>query len=187
MERYLESDEDMEDFLIDAGTLDVKLERLSEGKKDRVWEKEELKDLVKELSGLEKLKKSARRRGLDVSRYIELRTKDPKDIPIFKVESESKEYFLYSKKEMDELMKEEEKKKAKAKPPPKGGVPPEAGKEEEIEEVTITKAEKLPEVIQMEEAMHKVEKRGVRIMGDKVEPRRQFIQEHAPEVKNLDI
>ncbi len=275
MERYLESDEDMEDFLIDAGTSDAKLIRLKEGKKDRVWEKEELKDLVKELCELEKLKKTAQRRGLDVLRYIELRAKDPKDIPIFKVESESKEYFLYSKKEMDKLMKEEEKKKAKAKPPPKGGVPPEAGKEEEIEEVTITKVEKLPEVIQMEEAMRKVEKRGVRIipdvdpkeahplyrieeekntyplydfreiakkirelgrrgmtiqrykglgemnptqlwettmdpeqrtilkvtledaveadriftvlMGDKVEPRRQFIQEHAPEVKNLDI
>ncbi len=263
MERYLESDEDMEDFLIDVGTSDARLISLKEGKRDRVWEKEELKDLVKELSILEKLKKTARRRGLDVSRYIELRAKNPKDIPIFKVESKAEEYFLYSKEEADELIREEEKRKGRAK------------KDEEIEEVTITKAEKLPEVIQMEEAMGKVEERGIRIipgidpkeapplyrieeernahplydfreiakkirelgrrgmtiqrykglgemnptqlwettmdpeqrtilkvtledaveadriftvlMGDQVEPRREFIQAHAPEVKNLDI
>jgi DNA gyrase subunit B len=163
-ERYLESNGDMDDFLIDSGINNTKLIRLKDGKKDRVWEKGELKELIKELSTLEQMKKIVQRRGLDILKYIELRAKDAGDIPIFKVERDNEEYFLYSKKEADELMKEEEERKAKVKPKEKVAEPPEEGKEEEIvEELTILKAEQLPEVIQMEEVIRKVEKRGVKI------------------------
>lgn len=265
-EEYIGSDEEMDNLLIREGVAGVRLIRLKDRREDRVWEGEELGGAIAELARLERLMKQAQQRNLDVQKYIELRTNNSKSIPLYKVEVDGREKYVYSDRELSEVLERERARRMR-------GEEIEERLEEELEGVVVTSAEKLAEVRELELGIRRVERKGINVlpgtvggpplyrieegksqydiydfreivvkievlgrrgieiqrykglgemnpeqlwettmnpakrtilqvtledaveadrifttlMGQKVEPRRKFIQAHAPEVRNLDI
>jgi len=109
-EEYIQTEEQMEEILLDMGTEDVVLVK---NKGQKQLNSKQLRELLDALTALEKLGRAIERRGVKLQNYIAFRSPKTKKLPIFMVKVERDTQFLYSDKELAQLVKEREKKLGK--------------------------------------------------------------------------
>jgi DNA gyrase subunit B len=109
-EEYIETEEDMNELLLELGSEDLTLVRLKD--KTKIGEKK-LLDLLHVLVQLEKYTSGIHKKGIELPRYLLLRDKKTKKLPYFRVKVEGEDQFLYSDEELAEVIKKYEKKKGK--------------------------------------------------------------------------
>lgn len=245
-ERYIESDDDFDKFILDAGTKGATLVQLST---NRVFSEPEVRKIVADLATLEKLSTVVRRKGFEFSDYLRMRDEQTKKLPLYWIKTRAGETYLYSEKELatieenreelsiiefaehreiEETLKRIEKKGIDIVPlihPKKEQAPlykmvVNNGKEyflctladiistvrqlgqsgmtiqrykglgemnpAQLWETTMNPRHRTISQVRLEDAAE-AENIFTTLMGERVEPRRQFIQQHAPEAKNLDF
>ncbi len=261
-EIYIESEEELDRYLIDNTIGEIGLAKLENGKETVDFKVEQVKDIINGLMELEKLIRKVKRKGVDWQEYWRLRKQGR--LPLYKVKDDSKERYLYSEKEIKDFRKALIARKSQTAEELSVEIDKEVDKEvKDLWELgkidaIVNKLEKNKlnlegydreneenifrivqgaeeyDVNSFKELLEKVKdmgKKGISIqrykglgemnpdqlwettmdprkrtllqvkledvveadrifttlMGDKVEPRRVFIQSNAPEVKNLDI
>lgn len=109
-EEYIDTEDEMNDLLIELGTEGMEVKRL----KDKyVLKDKKLRTLLSLLNELESLSHSIERRGAKFSKYLGFRHKKTKKLPPYRVKVEQEPIFLYDEDELAKLIKEEEKRMGK--------------------------------------------------------------------------
>ena len=104
-ERYIERDEEFDEYIVGLGLADAKLVRL----KDRyTFTKNKFREIVNILVELEKLSQVVRRKGISFNAYMKLWNKETGKLPLYRVRDEVGEKFLYTEKEFAKVMEKEE-------------------------------------------------------------------------------
>ena len=120
--------------------------------------------------------------GYDLTKYAEIEQEADKKIPLFTVTSGKTDAFVYSLKELFKTVKEAGSSGATIQRyKGLGEMNP-----EQLWETTMDPSKRSLIKVAIEDAAD-AEQIFTTLMGDKVEPRRAFIESHALEVKNLDI
>jgi len=104
-EEYIQTEQQMDEMLLDLGREGHKLMVLKDKK---VFTDNQFKDLLGLLVELDKIGKSLGKKGVEISKYLSFRHQKSRKMPIYRVKVESKELFLYSDKELAELRSKEE-------------------------------------------------------------------------------
>jgi len=110
-EEYIQTEEHMDEMLLDLGTEGMELAK-AKGKK--VVNNKQLRELLETLDTVERLGRSVERRGVNLQKYIALRQAKTKKLPIFMAKVEGETHFLYSDAELAKLVQDREKKAGKA-------------------------------------------------------------------------
>ncbi len=104
-EEYISTEQEMKMFLIDQGIESLQVEH---GKEKRTLTDKKLKELMELLLRLERLMNAIERRGIKLSKYLRLRNKKTKKLPLYKVTIEGEEKYLYTDDELAALKGSEE-------------------------------------------------------------------------------
>jgi DNA gyrase subunit B len=105
--RYLSTDEEMDDFLIENGTSGVKFKELDSGK---TFNETQFQKLVESLVRLARVLNSVQQKGLNPRKYLESRNPKNGKLPLYLVKTADEERFIYNDKELAQLTSSEEKK-----------------------------------------------------------------------------
>ncbi|MFA5311485.1 MAG: DNA topoisomerase (ATP-hydrolyzing) subunit B [Candidatus Omnitrophota bacterium] len=105
-EEYIQTEQEMDEMLLDLGREGHKLICLKD-KKD--FTDNQFKSLLELLVALDKIGRSLGKKGVDIAKYISFRHQKTKKMPIYRVKAEGKELFLYSDKELAALTDKDEK------------------------------------------------------------------------------
>ncbi len=109
-EEYIETEEQMQNLILELGSENSTLIHLKD--KEKISDKKFL-ELLNLLVSLDKLASGMERRGVELSKYISFRQKKTKTLPIYKVKVEGEDQFLYNDEELADVIKKFEKKKGK--------------------------------------------------------------------------
>jgi len=109
-EEYIDTEERMNELLLEMGTEGMNLKR---AKDKKVFSEKQIKRLLELLIEMENLSRVIERKGVELSKYLSFRQPKTKKLPIFKVKVEEKDKFLYSDQELAKLTAQEEKKRGK--------------------------------------------------------------------------
>ena len=109
-EEYIETEEQMNDLLLELGSEGSTLIRLKD--KQKIVDKK-LLELLKLLVSLDKMAVGVEKRGVQLSKYIGLIDKKTKKLPIYRVKVEGEDQFLYNDEELAEVIRRYEKWKKK--------------------------------------------------------------------------
>jgi len=105
-EEYIQTEQQMNDMLLDLGREGHRLMRL----KDKAsFTDNQFKELLYQLVELDKLGKNLDKKGVDLTKYLILRHQKTKKMPIYRVKVEGKEHFVYSDRELAGLTDKESK------------------------------------------------------------------------------
>lgn len=141
----------------------------------RTWEFSESRELDRLIKKLEKI-------DIPVLPYEKEEVDERKTKPRYRIEENGKVFLLYGTREILETIKEIGKR----------GIQITRYKglgemdSEQLWETTMNPETRTVLQVKMEDAVE-AEKVFTVLMGEQVEPRRRFIQDHAPEVRNLDV
>ncbi len=109
-EEYIDTEDEMNDLLIELGAEGMEVKRL---KDKAILKDKKLRTLLELLTELEGLAHSIERRGVKFSKYLGLRHKKTKKLPIYRAKVEQEPIFLYNEDELAKLIKQEEKRMGK--------------------------------------------------------------------------
>ena len=109
-EQYIETEEEMSRLVLDLGSEGVTLLRVKD--KEKI-EGKKLIELLTLLTSLESMAGGITRRGIELSKYVDLLNKKTKKLPYYRVKVDGEDQFLYDDEELAELVKKFEKKKGK--------------------------------------------------------------------------
>ena len=107
-EEYLQTEEALNDLLLDLGTEEVQLIRL---KDKRSFTDKELKQILELLIDLDNLSASLEKRGIGLKNFWELRHPKTKKLPLYRLKVGEKHQFAYDDDELARFVKEEEKRR----------------------------------------------------------------------------
>jgi DNA gyrase subunit B len=177
-EEYIQTEDHMNNLLLELGSEGHALIRLKDKKE---FTDKQLKAILDALVDLGGLSNAVERRGVDFPKYIGFRHKKTKKLPLYMVKVEGIDHFLYNDDELskyipeeEEPVKKEEEKPAKGKDK-KGKVakaaekPKEAVKEEPVEKVRAPSYIEFYEAREIEKIIDRIEKLGVDIEDYDVE------------------
>ena len=245
-ERYIESDEEFDEYVISLGLEDSKLVRLGE---KQAFSESKFRDVVKTLVLLEGLSRVIERKGVSFDEYLKLWNKKTGKLPLYRIKDGTEEKYFYTDKEFAKAMEERDESSVEIKEfaesreiaellrelensgvgiseviVQRDGNPvykiEENGQEhvlssvgeilskvrelgrrgidvqrykglgemnpEQLWETTMDPERRTVLKVTMEDAVE-ADRIFTILMGNKVEPRKEFIQTHALEVRNLDI
>jgi len=104
-EEYIYSEGALNEHLFDLGLDGVELIHV---KRKKAFTEAQSKELLRTISEVEHLGKSLQRKGVDFSKYLEMRHPKTKKLPIFRVKVEGDAHFLYSDQELARFTKGKE-------------------------------------------------------------------------------
>ncbi|MDO8661703.1 MAG: DNA topoisomerase (ATP-hydrolyzing) subunit B [Candidatus Omnitrophota bacterium] len=105
-EEYIQTEQQMDEMLLDLGREGHKFIALKEKKE---FSDNQFKDLLGLLVELDKIGRSLEKKGVESTKYLTFRHPKTKKMPIYRVKVDGKEHFLYSDKELAELTDKEDK------------------------------------------------------------------------------
>jgi DNA gyrase subunit B len=105
-EEYIQTEQQMDELLLDLGREGLRLMRL---KDKQTFTDNQFENLLRLLVELEKLGKHLEKKGVEFAKYLSFRHPKTKKMPIYRVKVEGKEHFLYSDKELASLTDKQEK------------------------------------------------------------------------------
>jgi DNA gyrase subunit B len=103
-EEYIQTEQQMDDLLLDLGREGHKLLRVKDKKG---FTDNQLKDLLKLLVELDKLGRYLDKKGVDFAEYLSFRHPKTKKMPVYRVKVEGKTHFLFTDKELASLTEKE--------------------------------------------------------------------------------
>ncbi len=109
-EEYIETEEHMNNIVLEMGTDDLTMTRVKDKEK---FEGKKIVDLMKVLVELDSLATGIAKRGVNLSDYIENIDKKTKKLPKYMVKVEDEDQFLHGDDELAEVIKKYEKKVGK--------------------------------------------------------------------------
>jgi DNA gyrase subunit B len=104
-EEYIQTEDDYNNLLLELGSEGMTLIR---AKDKHQFTDKQLKSILDALVELESLGSVVERSGVSLSKYISLRHKKTKKLPLYMVKVESETHFLYNDDELSEYIGEEE-------------------------------------------------------------------------------
>ena len=110
-EEYIDTEDRMNELLLDMGAEGMNLKHTKEKK---VFSEKQIRKLLELLMELEGLSRAIERKGVNFQKYLSLRDRKTKKLPIFRVKVDGDDQFLYSDQELGKLTAQEEKKRGKA-------------------------------------------------------------------------
>ena len=108
--KYISTETEMKEFLIDQGIGGMEVEVVKEKKK--IQEKK-LKEILELLIRLEKLTSAIERRGVKFGKYLEMRQTKTGKLPVYRIKIEEEYQYLYSDDELAKVRAKKGKGKAK--------------------------------------------------------------------------
>ncbi|MFH0840292.1 MAG: DNA topoisomerase (ATP-hydrolyzing) subunit B [Candidatus Omnitrophota bacterium] len=177
-EEYIDTESDMDSLLLELGTEGMQLTRLKDKK---VFEGKQLLNMLEVLVELDRLATAISKKRVPFPKFISLRKKKDKKLPIYRAKVEGEDIFLYDDKELAEVTAklEKEHKKACGK-----SAKEEGGKESSGETYDATKAIDLIELFEAREIEKLVEK--LESMNMDIEDYDPVVEEEPAKVKKSD-
>jgi len=154
-EEYVQTEQQMNDMLLDLGHEGLTLQRQNDKNK---YTDAQFKDILEGLIELEILENALHKKGVEFEKYIGLVHPKTKKLPIYRVKVEDKYHFLYNDDELAKLTKEHEGANGKAKKDDKKN-----DQGEEVEEKEELDVLEIFEAEEIEEMIHKLNKHGMDI------------------------
>jgi len=105
-EEYIQTEQEMDEMLLDLGREGHKLVSLKDKKE---FTDSQFKSLLELLVELDKVCRILNKKGVETAKYISFRHPKTKKMPIYRVKVEGKELFLYSDKELAAITEKDEK------------------------------------------------------------------------------
>jgi len=108
-EEYIQTEEQMNNLLLDLGREGLSLARLKEKKE---FSDAQFRELLNLLSQLEHVEHSLGKRGVSLAKYMQLRHQKTKKLPIYMVKVEGKTHFCYNENDLSGIAGDEAENKA---------------------------------------------------------------------------
>jgi intein/homing endonuclease len=105
-EEYIQTEQQMDDLLLDLGREGHKLLRV---KDKQTFTDNQFKELLRLLVELDKLGRYLNKKGVDFADYLNYRHPKTKKMPVYRVKVEGKDHFVFSDKELAALTEKESK------------------------------------------------------------------------------
>jgi DNA gyrase subunit B len=134
-EEYIQTEQQMDDMLLEMGRENHNLLRIKE---KHTFTDNQFKDILQNLVDIDKFARILEKKGVEFTKYLVSRSPKTKKLPVYRVKVEGKDQFVYTDKELAEL----------------------GGKKEKVEELDVTELFEAPEI---EELVTKIEKQGLEI------------------------
>lgn len=96
-EEYIQTEHQLDELLLDLGR---EGHNLLCAKEKKTFTDNQFKELLALLVELEKIGKNFEKKGVDLTKYLALRSHKTKKLPVYRVKVEGKYHFLYSDKEL---------------------------------------------------------------------------------------
>ncbi|MEI6831236.1 MAG: DNA topoisomerase (ATP-hydrolyzing) subunit B [Candidatus Omnitrophota bacterium] len=103
-EEYIQTEQQMDELLLDLGREGHKLLRI---KDKQIFTDNQFKELLKLLVELDKLGRYLDKKGVNFKEYLSFRHAKTKKMPVYRVKVDGKDLFLYSDKELAALTEKE--------------------------------------------------------------------------------
>jgi DNA gyrase subunit B len=109
-EEYIETEAEMDNLLFELGMEGLKL---INPKTKKNFTDNQFKDLLDILLEVEILSHGVEKKGIGFQQYLQLKDNKTKKLPIYKIEQEKEDKFIFDEKELAEFIKQEEKRTGK--------------------------------------------------------------------------
>ena len=106
-EKYIHTEEEMTQIILDLGTRSMVLKR-KEKKKEKVFSKKDFTRIIKNLIELERLLHGLSKKGIDAKKYLEAINEGKDRYPLYKVNVKDGSRFVYSDEELSKYEEEED-------------------------------------------------------------------------------